>query len=117
MSTKDTMGSANLTPFFSFGKEQTEAAIALQQELLEAYQTASTSWLDRVKSEAELWSELAAKLSEARSIPERLEVYTKCISRQMQMTAEDGKRLLDDCQQITQKIAKSLTNGRPTGRA
>jgi hypothetical protein len=43
--------------------------------------------------------------------------YTKCLSRQMRMTAEDGKRLLDDCQQITQKIAKSFTNGRPTGRA
>jgi len=29
------------------------------------------------------------------------------------MSAEGGKRLLDDCQSITKKITKSLGNGSP----
>jgi hypothetical protein len=60
-----------------------------------------------------LWSELATKLTATRSVPEALEAYTKCVSQRMQMTAEHGQRVFKDCQQITQKITKSLTNGWP----
>ena len=83
----------------------------MQKELLEAYEQASRAWLARVQSEVALWSELATKLTATRSIPEALEAYSKCVSQRMQMTAEDGQRLFNDCQQITQKITKSLTNG------
>jgi len=31
----------------------------------------------------------------------------------MQMAAEDGRRLYDDCQKITQTITRSLSNGWP----
>jgi hypothetical protein len=62
-----------------------------------------------------LWSELATKLTATRSVPEALEAYTKCVSQRMQMTAKDGQRVFKDCQQITQKITKSLTNGWPSG--
>jgi len=88
-------------------------AVALQRELLEAYEQTSRAWLARVQSEVALWSELAAKLTATRSVPEALEAYTKCVSKRMQMTAEDGKHLFNDCQQITQKITKSLSNGWP----
>jgi hypothetical protein len=87
----------------------------LQKELLEAYEQASRVWLARVQSEVALWSELATKLKATRSVSEALVAYTKSLSRRMQMTAEDGQRMFNDCQQITQKITKSLTNGWPTG--
>ena len=102
-------------PNFSLGQEQTEAAAALQKELLEAYEQASRVWLARVQSEVALWSELATKLTATRSVPEVFEAYTKCVTKRMQMTAEDGQRLFNDCQQITQKITKSLTKGWPSG--
>jgi uncharacterized protein (DUF885 family) len=105
---------ADPMPFFNVGQERAEAAVTLQKELLEAYEQASRAWLARVQSEVQLWSDLAAKLTAARSVPEAMEAYTKCVSQQMQMTAEDGKRLLDDCQKITQRIAKSLGNGWPS---
>ena len=98
-------------PFFNIGQERAEAAVALQKELLEAYKQASRAWLARVQSEVALWSELATKLTATRYVPEALEAYTKCVSKRMQMTAEDGQRLFSDCQQITQKITKSLSNG------
>lgn len=91
-----------------FGREQAQAAVALQKELLEAYEQASRAWLSRVQSEIVLWSELAARLSTTKSPTEALETYTKCVSERMQMAAEDGQRLLHDGQEITQKISRSL---------
>jgi hypothetical protein len=74
----------------------------LQKELLDAYEQASRSWLDRVQPEMELWSRLAAELTATRSVPEALEAYQKNVGERMQMTEEDGRRLFDDCQKITQ---------------
>jgi hypothetical protein len=49
-------------------------------------------------------SGLAAKLTATRSVPEALEAYQKCVAGRMQMHAEDGKRLLDDCQRSRKKL-------------
>jgi len=32
----------------------------------------------------------------------------------MQMAAKDGRKLVDECKQLTQKVAKSLGNGWPS---
>jgi hypothetical protein len=90
------------------------AMLNLQKELLDAYENASRAWLTRVKSEVDLWSELAAKLSSTKSPPEALEAYRECVAQRMQMAAEDGQRLMEDCQKITQKITRSMSNGWPT---
>jgi endonuclease YncB( thermonuclease family) len=37
--------------------------VNMQKELLDVYEQASRAWLARVKSEVDLWAELAAKLS------------------------------------------------------
>src|SRR5262249_23605656 len=92
----------------AFGKAQTEGMLNLQKELLETYEQASRAWLDRVRSEVELWSRLGEKLTATRSVPEAMDAYQKCVGERMQMAAEDGKRLFDECQNITQKIAGSL---------
>ena len=101
------------TPFFEFGKDQTEAMAGLQKELLEAYEQTSNAWLARVKSEVDLWSELAKKLTATRSPTEAMEAYQKCVAQRMQMAAEDGQRLSEDCQKVMQKITRSLSNGVP----
>lgn len=118
MASRETSGSAAAKdgpmPFFNWGSERTEAAIALQKAVLESYEQASRAWLDRVQSEIALWSDLASKLSATHTVPEALETYTKCVSQRMQMAADDGRRLVDESQQITQKITKSLGAGWPT---
>jgi hypothetical protein len=115
MANRDTISSADgqsaSIPFFHFGQERAEAAVVLQKELLAAYEQTSRAWLARVQSEVALWSELATKLTATRSVPEAIEAYTKCVSKQMEMTAENGQYLFNDCQQISQKITKSLSNG------
>jgi hypothetical protein len=106
MASRDTTSSADgqsgSVPFFNI-EQGAQAAVALQQELLEAYEQTSRAWLARVQSEVALWSELATKLTATRSVPEALEAYTKCVSKQMQMTAEDGQHLFNDCRQIRKR--------------
>jgi hypothetical protein len=75
--------------FLKFGSERTEAMINMQKELLEAYEQASRTWLARVKSEADLWSELATKLAATRSVPDALGAYQECVTQRMQLAAED----------------------------
>jgi histone H3/H4 len=97
------------------GREQTEATFKIQKDVLEAYEEASRAWLARVQSEVELWTQLAAKVTATRSIPEALSAYQESVAQRMQMAAEDGKRLSNDCRDMMEKIAGSLSKGWPGG--
>ena len=57
--TSSTDGQSGSVPFFNIGQERAEAAVALQKELLEAYEQTNRAWLARVQAEAALWSDLA----------------------------------------------------------
>jgi hypothetical protein len=96
----------------NWGQHQTEAALNLQKTILESCEHASRTWIDRMQSEISLWSDLASKLSNTKSVPEAFEAYTKCMSQRIQMAADDGRKLVEEAQQITQKFAQSLGNGR-----
>jgi hypothetical protein len=97
----------------NWGQHQTETALNLQKAILESCEQASRAWIDRVQSEISLWSDFASKLSGTKSIPEAFEMYTKCVSQRMQMAADDGRKLVEEAQQMTQKLAQSMSNGRP----
>ena len=93
------------TQLFQLGKRQTDAVLNLQKELLDTYEEASRAWLSRVKSEVELWSNLASKLTHPfRSRGPGMD----CVSQRVQMAAEDGRRLFDDGQKIIGVITRSL---------
>jgi hypothetical protein len=103
------------TPFPDVGKESTQAMLNMQKELLEAYEQASRAWLDRVKSETEFWSDLARKVSTTRNPSEALAAYQESVAQRMQMAAEDGRRLFEECQKISEKLSRSLPKAWPTG--
>ena len=100
---------------FDNGQEQAGAMLGMQREVLEACDQASRAWLDRVKSEVELWTELAAKLSVTRSLPEAIGTYQEYVTHRMQMAAEDGRRMSDECQKLLQRFSRPLPNGWPPG--
>jgi hypothetical protein len=66
-----------------FGKERADAMFHAQQEMFNAYQEAGRAWAHRLKSEVELWSDLAAKVTASRSMPEGLRAYQDSISRRV----------------------------------
>lgn len=99
------------TSFIELGKERTEAMLHMQKELLDAYEQASRVWLARVKSEVDLWAELAAKLSATRSVPEALDACQTCVAQRIKMAADDGRRLSEDGQKIVSTVTRSLSIG------
>jgi hypothetical protein len=60
---------------FEREQEQAERMLGVQKELLEAYERGIRGWVDRVRSEVGLWTDLAAKLPATRSLPEALGTY------------------------------------------
>jgi len=48
------------------------------------------------------------QLETAQSGTEAFDVYAKCVAQQMKMTVEDGQRLFNGFQYVTQKLTQSL---------
>jgi hypothetical protein len=63
-----------------------------------------------MQSQAKLGSEFVAKLTAARSIPEVATAYQEWASRQMEMAAEDAKRIFADGQKLAETGARLLSN-------
>ena len=100
-------------PFLQLGKDQSEAMLHMQKEVMAAYEEACRAWVTRVKSELELWSELAAKLSASRSMPDALEACRQSVAQRLQMATEDGQRVIDSGQKIVSSINRSFPHEWP----
>ena len=98
---------------FDNGQKQAGAMLGMQREVLEACNQASRAWLDRVKSEVDLWTALAAKLSVTRFLPEAIGTYHEYVTHRMQMAAEDGRRMSAECQKSNGSPGPCPTGGRP----
>ena len=89
-------------------KRQIEAITRAQSEALDNFQEMNQQWLDRIQAEASLASELASKLTAARSVPDAITAYQNWGSRRFEMMAEDTKHLWDDTQKFMQVSARVL---------
>src|SRR5262245_511709 len=87
------------------GGKQSSRIPAMQKRLVDAYEQMQRMWLARVKSEADLWSELIARLQEAPPGPEALQAYQDALVQRMQLAVQDGRRLIDE----TEKTLAILT--------
>ena len=101
---------------FQLGKDQTESMVHMQKEVLDAYEDAGRAWLARVKSEVELWADLASRLTVSRSMPDGVDAYRDCLAKRMRMAADDGKRLFEDGQKIISALTHGLSNNRSKER-
>ena len=106
-------GKLNAMPIFQLGKNQSEAMLTMQKEMMAAYEEASRAWVDRVKSEVALWSDLAAKLSASKSLPDGVDACRDVVAQRMKMAAEDGRRLFEEGQKIIGAMTRSLSTGWP----
>jgi hypothetical protein len=82
------------------GKKRMEALLDAQSKLVDTLPTLSREWMSYAQAERELSSELLAKLTAARSIPESAKVYQEWLSRRMDMLAEETRRMLADAQKL-----------------
>ena len=101
----------NAMPIVQLGGNQTEAMLALQKEMMAAYEETSHAWIERVRSEVALWSDLAAKLSASRSLPDGIDACRDVVAQRMKLAAEDGQRLFGEGQKIISAVTRSLSTG------
>ena len=112
-------GTPNLIPpeLATIGKQRLDELVAAQTQQFENLREIGWSCFDRMQSEAALASELAAKLTAVRSIPEAATAYQEWATRRMEMAAEDARRLFTDAQKLAKTGTRLLSNGlRTDGR-
>lgn len=97
------------------GQAQIEGMLELQKEVLKTYEQISRGWLDRMKSEGELWCEMAKDMSAAKTVPEAMAAFQDCATKRMQMTADDVRRMMSDGQTMAGAFTRTMTIKRPTG--
>ena len=96
------------------GKKQMETAVEMQREFLDTMEQINRAWLARAQSEVTLASEFVGKLAAARSIPDAATVYQECMSRQMEILAEDSRRMAADGEKLMRIGTRMFANGSPS---
>jgi hypothetical protein len=98
-------------------KANMQALTTIQKELGDTIEEANRHWLARAKSEAELASDLMAKLAHlmaklahTQSIPDATAVYQEWLGHRMQRLAEDGQKCVADCQKLASTWTRLATN-------
>jgi hypothetical protein len=88
-----------------------ESIVQLQKDMFDTLAEMNQRWLGRTTAEANLASELGARLAAARSLPESAEACQQWMAQRVKMAAEDGQRLATDSQKFMQATARMFANG------
>lgn len=97
--------------FAAMTKKRIEDFVNAQSEVLGKFQETNREWLDRLQSEATLTSELASKLTAARSIPDAMTACQNWTNRRLEMMAEDGRHVLADSQKFMEVGTRLVFDG------
>ena len=116
MAAKDTStksSPSNLGPaeFAKFGGKQAETLMEMQKELQSLVEQANRDWLARLEKERALASELAAKLSAAKSLPDVAQEYQEWMTQRMGMMVEDSQKFFADSQKFMNSAVRLMTKG------
>jgi len=80
--------------FAAMGQKTLEAMGGMQTGFLDALQELNRQWISGVNAETALASELLAKLTAAKSIPDAAIACQGCVNRQMEIIAENSRQML-----------------------
>jgi hypothetical protein len=110
-----TLPAIPLFPFqFDFGGtagKGVRGAFELQKEILDAADEANRAWLARSRLEAVLTMELINKLLAARSMADASTACQQCMTRRLDLMAEDVRRIADDGKKIVKAAARVFGSG------
>jgi predicted phage tail protein len=101
----------NPTDFSKLGKEQADALAEMQRELSKLVEQANADWLARLELERDLASELAGKLSSARSLPDTAKAYQDWMARRMETMTKDSQKFFADSQKFMSSMNRFLMSG------
>ena len=109
--TKSLWSPLNLAEVGKYGQNQLNALIEMQRGICTVVEEANRNWLARLEMERELTSDLATKLSSAKSFPDAAKVYQEWANHRMQLLTEDGQKLVADSQKILSSATRFFSNG------
>jgi hypothetical protein len=92
-----------------------ETIVQMQKHMFDTLAEMNQRWLGRTTAEANLASELGAKLVAARSLPESAEACQRWMAQRMKLAAEDGQRFATDSQKLMQATTRVFSNGWSNG--
>ena len=92
------------------GKE-VESIVQMQKDMFHTLAEVNQCWLGRATAEAQLASELGAKLAAARSLPKSAEACQQWMAQRAKIAAEDGQRFATDSQKLMEVTARMFSNG------
>ena len=108
---KWTMPNLIPTEFSTTAGKRVESLVQMQKDMFYTLAEINQCWLGRATAEAQLASELGAKLAAARSLPESAEVCQQWMAQRAKMAAEDGQRFTTDSQKLMEVTARMFYNG------
>ena len=94
-----------------FGANRLASLMEMQRELLDTLEKIQRDRLARTMEETKVASELVAKMTSARSIPEIMTIYQEWIAKHAEMFAEDSCKFMDDSQKIANTTVRLLSGG------
>jgi hypothetical protein len=78
-------------------------------EFMKVWDAIREEWVARIKSEADLATELMEKLRTAGSVPAAMTAYQEWMSRRMERFAEDSRRFWTDAQKLMETSARMVS--------
>jgi hypothetical protein len=97
--------------FMTLGKQHIHECVKAQSELLDTVQEATRSWLEYLRSEADLSAEFTSRMIAARSSQSAATVLLEWTGRRMELATADAQHLLADTQRIVEIGARLLPGG------
>jgi hypothetical protein len=97
--------------FITMGRKQIHECVKAHSELVDRFQEVNRSWLDHLRSEADLSAEVASKMTAARSIPDVAALLLEWNKRHIEMAKVDAEHVLADTQRIMEVGARLLPGG------
>lgn len=98
-----------------FAKLTAENFSKVQQEVSAVLEKANRHWMARAKSEADLASDLMAKLTAARLLPDTAAIYQEWVTQRMQRLAEDSQKIIADSPNLLNAWSKVVASSGGAG--
>jgi hypothetical protein len=93
------------------GRKQFETALKIQKELLGTFEEINHTWLACAQSEMALVSDFVGKVTTASTIPDATAACQECMNRQMEMLAENSRRMFAESEKLMRAGARFFSNG------
>ena len=82
------------------GQKQADAVVDVQRDMSKLFEQAQKDWMARVELERTLASELAGKLTAAKSLPDVAQAYQEWWGNRIKAMTEDSQKFFADSQKF-----------------